>query len=702
MSHPQEQTAERIDPQAQEGTGFSARHVLIAALCGLSAMAAYLADVRGSRIPVAAFLPIHIALELSSIVVSFAVFVTGWFGCKQTGSLRDLIIAVTFATTGALDFVHTLSYKGMPDFLGVNSPGKAAAFWLIARAVVGTGLVAASIVGPKSRSRRALHPALLALAGAVVVGSCVLIRAFGAAVGTALYPALGRPPSLLKAAIEYGIIALYVAAFVLVSRRRGWDAGTQRGLHSALIFAIAGEILFTVYLSPYAWINALGHVFKTASYILILNALFVSAIRGPYEELAKARDELNELYLDAREHRAEMERSFARIGSALSSSLKLEEALDLIAGLAEEMLHVDCVVVVSMDRSGETARIASQKGICHKLDRPVEVTMALGERVLSDRAPLVVNDVQSTGLVDCDFKDPKCLRSAICAPMVHEDSALGVIAVYSYLKSAFEEGDVKLLEGFASHAAVAVHNAMSYQRESRIADVLQRSFLSTSPIRADRFEIAQVYQPAMDEALVGGDFYDVYEPCGGKVALVIGDVSGKGLTAAVHTAMVKFTLRAYLNEGHPPAEALRLLNRAIERLMEPETFITIFVGLLDTVSGELTYANAGHEPPLYSCGESRLTLPSTGLPLGVDPQGDYEAGRVVLEPGCVLLLYTDGISEARKDRTMLGTEGVIKELDDCRRLPGEDIARCIHRRAIDFAGGELRDDAAILAVRARE
>ncbi|MGB9620531.1 MAG: SpoIIE family protein phosphatase, partial [Armatimonadota bacterium] len=396
--------------------------------------------------------------------------------------------------------------------------------------------------------------------------------------------------------------------------------------------------MFTLYLSPYAWINALGHVLKTCSYLLILNALFVSAIRRPYEELARARDELQSLYLDAREHRAEMERSFARIGSALSSSLELEEALDLIAELAEGMLHVDCAVVISVDRFGEAAGVSSQRGVCHKVDRPKEITRVLAQRVLAERATLVVDDVESTGLVNCDFQDPRCLRSAVCAPMIHEDLVLGVIAVYSYRKSAFEEGDVKLLEGFASHAAVAVHNAISYRRESRIADVLQRTFLSMSPMGADRFEIAQVYQPATDEALVGGDFYDVYETSDGKIALVIGDISGKGLTAAVHTAMVKFTLRAYLNEGHPPARALKLLNRAIERLIEPETFVTIFAGVLDSATGELTYANAGHEPPLYSCTDSDLTLPSTGLPLGVDPESDYEEGRIVLEPGCVLLL----------------------------------------------------------------
>ncbi len=675
-------------------------HLQMASACTLAIVLAYLFDSYGSTIPVIAFLPVHIALELSSVVVCFAVFVTGWFGYKHAANARDLVVGVAFATTGAVDFIHTLSYKGMPDFLGANSPGKAAAFWLLARMVVGMGLVAASIVSPRSRPRAGLPALLLAGAGTIVVGSCVLFNVYGTAVGAALYPAVGRPPSLLKALIEYSIIAIYLLAFVLLSERRGWEPRVRRGLRSALVLAVFAEVAFTLYLSPYAWVNALGHVLKTAAYVLILNALFVSAVRRPHEQLSQARDELHALYTDAREHRREMERSFARIGSALSSSLDLEEALELISELAEDMLHVDCAVVASMDASGEAAGVASQKGVCHKLDRPVDVTLMLGKRVLADRASLVVNDVESTGWVDCHFEDPHCLRSAICAPMVYEDAALGIIAVYSYRKEAFEEGDVRLLEGFASHAAVAIHNAMSFERESRIADVLQRTFLSKSPVTADRFEIAQVYEPAMNGALVGGDFYDVYETSDGKIALVIGDVSGKGLQAAVHTAMVRYTLRAYLNEGHSPGAALRLMNSGIERLMDSETYVTIFVGVLDTASGELVYANAGHEPPFYSCAATQLTLPATGLPLGADADSDYEEGKITLESGCVLLLYTDGVSEARSGISMLGEEGVGEELAVCRELASGEVANCVYRRAAEFAGGELKDDVAILAVRA--
>ncbi|MGQ9783467.1 MAG: SpoIIE family protein phosphatase [Armatimonadota bacterium] len=678
----------------------NARSIVFILFVAALIVGSYVLDVRGLTIPTRYFLPVHIALEMLSVVVSLAVFVTGWFGYQQTRSVRDLLVGTTFATAGALDFVHTLSYKGMPGFLGVNTPGKAAAYWLLARFIVGAGLLGAVSVRSDTKPRMHLPTFLLAVSATVFITSCIIFTRFGYRVSIALYPAFGRPPSVLKILIEYFIIVLYGLVIVLLSREDAWEPDVKRGLRTAMILAIFAEVAFALYLTPYSWANALGHVFKTASYALILSALFVSAIRRPYVELSRARDKLEALYDDAREHRAEMEKSFLQVGKALSSSLKMQEALDLIADLAQQMQHADCSVVVVLDKVSRKASVASQKGVCHRMENPVELTVKLAKRSIDSGSPVVILDLESTGLIDCDFSHPTCLRSAVCAPMIYDGEVLGVIAIYSYRKAGFEEGDVKLLEGFASHAAVAIHNAISYERESKIADVLQRTFMSESTMAVDRFEIAQVYEPATNEALVGGDFYDAFEMADGKVALVIGDVSGKGLRAAVHTAMIKYTLRAYLNEGHTPGKTLSLLNRAASQLDEEGTFVTLFVGILDPYTGELVYASAGHEPAIYACGDTRLSLPATGIPLGVEPDAVYEEGRIKLEAGSVLLLYTDGISEARRGVQMLGPEGIEEQLAVCKDLGGEDIAKCVHKRAIEFAGGELMDDAAILAIRA--
>ncbi len=676
------------------------RYALIAAGCALLTLIFYISYLYGRSIPEPYFVPLHLTLELSSIVVSFAVFAIGWYGYRQTGSVRDLIIGTGFGATAALDLVHALSYRGMPDFLAINNPGRAAAFWLVGRLIVGVGLLGAALTGPALKADKLWPRCLICTAGAVVAASIVLFSIYGEEVGHALYPRIGQPPSALKNVLEVGIIALYALVFALVSEKRGWSRDVVMPLRSALIVAVFAEISLTLYLSPYGWMNLLGHVFKTAAYYLILNALFVTAVKRPYEELSQAKDELQSLYLDAREHRREIEQSFGRVGSALSSSLKPEAALDLIAQLAAEMHHVDCSVVVSLDKTGKAVQVAAQRGGCHKAERPVEVALLAGEQAIEQGGTATVNDLQSTGWIDCDFTEHNCLRSVVAAPMRHEGAVLGVVAVFSHSKFAFEDGDAAMLEGFAAHAAIAMHNALSYERESRIADVLQKALLGTPNLRAERFEIAQVYQPATDEALVGGDFYDVFEVPDGRVGLLIGDVSGKGLAAAVHTAMVKYSLRAYANEGHSPAEAVRYLNAIVSRYMNCEAFVTLFYGLLDPHTGELRYANAGHEPPIYMRDGTGLTLPSTGPAVGAGIDLEYEEGTLKMERGSILLLYTDGISEARHDGEFLGTDGITKKLVACDGLASEGIARCIHRSAVEFAGGELKDDAAVLAVRA--
>jgi sigma-B regulation protein RsbU (phosphoserine phosphatase) len=666
----------------------------------IAAMAlAHIADVHHLSMPARWFSPVHIALEMASVVVALTVFTTGWFGYKQTGNVQDLVIAATFATAGALDFVHTLSYQGMPDFLGINSPGKAAAYWLLARAIVGIGLLITLALKPTSAARPILPASLVGISLTIIAASVSILTKHGQQIAIALYPTIGRPPSLLKAIFECAIILLYIGALILLKRQVTWQISVKRNLKSALVIAIVAEAAFMLYLTPYAWTNAIGHLLKTASYALILNALFVSAISRPYQELARARDELELLYEDAKEHRAEIERSFARVGKALSSSLKLQEALDLIADLVQQMQHADCVVVMMTEKARGEASVASQKGVCHNVENPVHVTAKLAKQALQSSSTIVIDDLEQTGWISCDFSHETCLRSAVCAPMIYDTEALGVIAVYSYSKAGFEEWDIRLLEGFASHAAVAIHNAISYERESTVAEVLQRTFISGSNLSSDRFEITQVYEPASNEALVGGDFYDAFELPDGKTALVIGDVSGKGLAAAVHTAMIRYTLRAYLNEGHSPAATLDLLNRITSQLTDDDTFVTLFLGVLDPSTAELVYASAGHEPAIYIHGDNRLSLPATGIPLGVDVDAHYEEGRIALEIGGILLLYTDGISEARRESHVLGVEGIEQQLLTCKTQTSADVAKCVHNKAIEFAGGELKDDAAILAVR---
>ncbi len=239
-----------------------------------------------------------------------------------------------------------------------------------------------------------------------------------------------------------------------------------------------------------------------------------------------------------------------------------------------------------------------------------------------------------------------------------------------------------------------------YQREHNIAQVFQRTLLPEVNLSRDGYRIIADYHPALDEAEVGGDFYDVFDIGQGRLAFVMADVSGKGLKAAVYTAMTKNMVRAYVHEDPSPARVLEKLNSALCDYTPEELFITAFYGVLDTGRNTLTYADAGHDEPLMLCQCTKRVTPLdvTGIALGVVPGSRYSEFEVYMHPGDMLLLYTDGITDARSEGHFLGTNGITEVLQSTAHRGAEEVMRAIFQAATCVTGGKLRDDAAVLVV----
>jgi sigma-B regulation protein RsbU (phosphoserine phosphatase) len=243
----------------------------------------------------------------------------------------------------------------------------------------------------------------------------------------------------------------------------------------------------------------------------------------------------------------------------------------------------------------------------------------------------------------------------------------------------------------------ALHAA--YEAEHRIAETLQHALLSM-PERIPGITFAHAYHSATETAAVGGDFYDLFELEGGLLGLTVGDISGKGLDAAAMMSLVKNTIRAQATDvGRTPADVIRFTNHVLFAESSSETFATVFFGMLDRKSGRLLYCNAGHTVGVLVKRGRMMRLESTSTLVGAFARARFSNAEVHLKPAELLFLYTDGLTEARRDKELFGEDRVLELLGKASAPCDPDATvRRVLKEAVAFTGGKLSDDLAILAL----
>jgi PAS domain S-box-containing protein len=249
--------------------------------------------------------------------------------------------------------------------------------------------------------------------------------------------------------------------------------------------------------------------------------------------------------------------------------------------------------------------------------------------------------------------------------------------------------------------------AAAASKNERIAEVLQRSMLQNSTAgKFARIAVETLYQAALNEAAVGGDFFDAFAMSGDKVAFVVGDVSGKGLIAAGRTAEVKYALRAFLHEYQEPGVAMTRLNDFIcdtHRLDADngEMFIILVIAVVNSVTGDVVFSSAGAEPTLILRSNNQVDhVVIAGTPLGIERRSVYASFSTVLEIGDTVMMVTDGITEARHERCFLGLDGFAElAVKNGSGTSLGVLCRSIYDGAQEFAHGNITDDVCLLLAR---
>lgn len=398
-------------------------------------------------------------------------------------------------------------------------------------------------------------------------------------------------------------------------------------------------------------------------------------------------------------------------GKLLTSTLNLNEVLRKVARLTMQSMGADYTIVFLPDPERKrlhvfaryTRRGRPSNGVRQvvAMFEPEGLTIPRGAagKAFDQGKPVLVKDYSK---FPGDLHEVSELAgSLIAVPMVFRGEVVGVIDIVSIHEQAFTEEHLSLARGVADQAAIAVANARSYERQKNIAETLQRSFLPSQPPKPKGVELAVRYRSALTEAEVGGDFYDFFEVDPGKVAMLVADVSGKGLRAAVYTAMGKYMTRAYAVQDSSPSWVLEQFNKAFVKFSPSGIFLTAFYAVLDPEAHTLRYGNAGHNQPLFhSADREHITLLDvTGPGLGGIPDAIYSEREMSLQPNEMLLIYTDGATDVRKDGKFLGVEGLERLFRENWDRSAEEAVDAIFQGVLEYGDGNLTDDVALLVLK---
>ena len=369
--------------------------------------------------------------------------------------------------------------------------------------------------------------------------------------------------------------------------------------------------------------------------------------------------------------------AMVEISNNLAQTLSVEEILPkLLDSLFKIFVQADRGFVVMRPKPEAPLVPVAVKTRRAADEEKIRISRTIAEESMKSRKAILSADATSDERFNMaqsitDFS----IRSMICAPMIgSEGEPSGVIQIDTLnQRSRFTDEDLEVLAAVASQAAAAIDNARMHQqvlaqraleRDLDLARRMQRALLPSEPPQVPGYWFFDYYQPARQ---VGGDYYDYVQLPGDRFAVIVGDVAGKGVSAALLMARLSSDVRFALATESDPAQAVQRINRHFAQRDWQDKFVTMIVAVVNPQTHELVLVNAGHMAPLLRRGDGgnveELGEEQTGLPLGVSDDYPYESHTRTLEPGDFLTVFTDGFSEAmNSNRDLYGLERLTEQI----------------------------------------
>ncbi len=395
--------------------------------------------------------------------------------------------------------------------------------------------------------------------------------------------------------------------------------------------------------------------------------------------------------------------------SALIVNYEVEELLPKVLELVERAVPSERSALLLREGEGSELEIKAARGLDHQ---SLVISRTLVEEVLVKNRAVLTVDAQS----DDRFEGAQSIlmegiRSVICAPLWNNKEVIGLVYLdHRFGGRSFGGDDLRLLGLLANMAAVKIENTrlLAEQIEKRrmeeqlaVGAQIQRKLLPDQDPQLAGYDIRGTSQPCYE---VGGDYYDFVAKKDGQLAVLVGDISGKGIGAALLMAVLQASVRTLVHRTDEPATLVAELNQVLVENSPSNKFSTLFYGELDPEAHRFTYVNGGHNPPLVVRAgfgvEGMEELDSTGPLVGLIPGARFEARTIALNPGDTLFVYTDGISEREdNDGEEIGTEGLAKFLAGQSIADSRELILGLRRFLEGVGSGDPEDDSTVVVLR---
>ena len=409
-------------------------------------------------------------------------------------------------------------------------------------------------------------------------------------------------------------------------------------------------------------------------------------------------------------------RMLLEITRKISRSLDLEEVLAQVMDTLDQLLPYDAAGIYIIRRDPHVSEGGTSSLVFHAeavrgydIEEMMELRLKLGEGLIGWVAQtgeaVVVSDVGSDARY---YNARKETRSEMAAPIISNDEVIGVFDLESDQLNAYTEDDKQLLMLLASQVAIIVEKAMLHEQlvekkrleaQLEVARQVQLALLPERDPEMDGFDIS-AYNFSTEE--VSGDYYDFVKPYEDHLGLVIADVSGKGVPASLLMAFLRASLRAAIHIGYAPNVAAAKVNYLLWESIDPHQFVTCFYGMLDATNRTLAFVNAGHNPLLVLNPDGPRFIERGGLPLGLFKDTRYYEYYLPIDSGQILVLYTDGATEAQSpDGQEYGRSRLVEAVRRSRDLSARQMIDYIYNDVFEWTGGlGSGDDVTFVVIKA--